>query len=215
MSNPIKKLVGQTAVYGLSSMVGRLLNFLLVPLYTSILPPSDYGVVSQLFAWVAFLVVFLTFGMETTYFKFLQIKSDKANAFNQGFLNLLSLNGVFVVALLLFQNSFADLLLFPDHPEYIVLMGLIVAIDAFSAIPLAKLRAEDKPKAFAGIQLSSIGVNIALNLFFIFVLFDKNKPETGVIYILVANLISSGIKPLFFIKTYRKVIWRFDFTLMN
>jgi O-antigen/teichoic acid export membrane protein len=75
MSNPIKKLLGQTAVYGLSSIVGRLLNYLLVPLYTSVFAePSDYGVVSELYAWVAFLVVFLTFGMETAFFRFLQDK---------------------------------------------------------------------------------------------------------------------------------------------
>ena len=87
MSNPIKRLLGQTAVYGLSSIVGRLLNYLLVPLYTYVFSdPSDYGVVSELYAWVAFLVVFLTFGMETAFFRFLQDRDDKNTVFLNGFL---------------------------------------------------------------------------------------------------------------------------------
>jgi O-antigen/teichoic acid export membrane protein len=82
MSNPIKKLLGQTAVYGLSSIIGRLLNYLLVPLYTEVFhQPSDYGVVSELYAWVAFLIVFLTFGMETAFFRFLQEKEAKRTRF--------------------------------------------------------------------------------------------------------------------------------------
>ncbi len=80
--NPLKKLAGQTAIYGLSSIIGRLLNYLLVPLYTHVFKdPSDYGVVSELYAWVAFLVVFLTFGMETTFFRFLHEKSKKYEVF--------------------------------------------------------------------------------------------------------------------------------------
>ena len=123
MSNPIKKLLGQTAVYGLSSIVGRLLNYLLVPLYTSVFAnPSDYGVVSELYAWVAFLVVFLTFGMETAFFRFLQDKEDKDKVFLNGFLTVIGVNVIFFIALLFFNQNIADVMLYSDHPEYIILL---------------------------------------------------------------------------------------------
>jgi O-antigen/teichoic acid export membrane protein len=94
--NPLKKLLGQTAIYGLSSIVGRLLNYLLVPLYTYVFAdPSDYGVVSELYAYVAFLVVFLTFGMETTFFRYIKEKTDKETVFRNTFLTVLVINILF------------------------------------------------------------------------------------------------------------------------
>ena len=145
MSNPIKKLLGQTAVYGLSSIVGRLLNYLLVPLYTQVFAdPSDYGVVSELYAWVAFLIVFLTFGMETAFFRFLQDHEDKDKVFLNGFLTVIGVNVLFFCSLLYFNQDIAKVMLYPGHNEYIILLGAIVAIDAITALPLAKLRAENK-----------------------------------------------------------------------
>ena len=139
MSNPIKKLLGQTAMYGLPSIIGRLLNFLLVPLYTEVFAkPSHYGVVSELYAWVAFLVVMLTFGMETSYFRFLQVKEDKTQVFQNSFLTVIGVNVIFFLLLLLFNQNIADVLLFSDHVEYIILLGAIVCVDSISALPLAK-----------------------------------------------------------------------------
>jgi O-antigen/teichoic acid export membrane protein len=227
MSNPIKKLLGQTAVYGLSSIVGRLLNYLLVPLYTSVFAePSDYGVVSELYAWVAFLVVFLTFGMETAFFRFLQDKDDKDKVFLNGFLTVIGINLLFFIVLLFFNQSIADLLLFSDHPEYIILLGAIVCIDAITALPLAKLRAENKAKQFASIQFASIGVNIILNLIFflklvkgvyflelIFPVFDPKHPEDAVFFILIFNLISSLVKPSLLYKHFLNLRFNFDMQL--
>ncbi len=210
MANPIKKLVGQTAIYGLSSIVGRFLNYLLVPVYTLVLPVQQYGVISELYAYVAFLIVFLTFGMETGYFHFLQKKEDKQAVFNSSFLTVLLLNGGFGVLLLLFYQPFADLMLYGDHPEYIILLGVIVLIDAVSSIPLAKLRAEEKAVKFASIQLTSIFTNIGLNLFFLFVLFDKDRPEEGILFILIANLISSLVKPIALLKDFIGVKWKLE-----
>jgi O-antigen/teichoic acid export membrane protein len=140
MSNPIKKLLGQTAVYGLSSIIGRLLNYLLVPLYTGVFAdPSDYGVVSELYAWVAFLVVFLTFGMETAFFRFLQDHEDKEKVFRNGFLTVIAINVLFFLSLAWFNQDIADLMLYSEHNEYIILLGVIVCIDAITALPLAKL----------------------------------------------------------------------------
>ena len=214
MSNPIKKLLGQTAVYGLSSIVGRLLNYLLVPLYTSVFAnPSDYGVVSELYAWVAFLVVFLTFGMETAFFRFLQDKEDKDKVFLNGFLTVIGVNVIFFVALLFFNQDIADVMLYSDHPEYIILLGAIVCIDAITALPLAKLRAENKAKQFASIQFASIGVNIGLNLFLMLGAFDPARPEEGVLFILFANLFASLIKPILLYKHFLNLRLNFDFAL--
>lgn len=214
MSSPIKKLLGQTAVYGLSSIIGRLLNYLLVPLYTEVfIHPSDYGVVSELYAWVAFLIVFLTFGMETAFFRFLQEKEDKDKVFLNGFLTVIGVNVVFFAALLFFNQDIADLMLYSDHNEYIILLGAIVCIDAITALPLAKLRAENKAFQFAGIQFASIGVNIGLNLFFMLGLFDPSRPEEGVLFILFANLFASLVKPLLLYRHFLNLRFNFDLEL--
>ena len=218
MSNPIKKLAGQTAIYGLSSILGRFLNYLLVPLYTSSLvfvDPSDYGVVSELYAWVAFLMVLLTFGMETAYFKFLNDREDKQHIFNNSLLSVLLVNGGFLVLLLLFHQPLAEKMLFGDHPEYIIFLGLIVIIDAISALPLAKLRAEQKAKKFAVIQLSSIAVNIGLNLFLLLIVFDRENPAQAVRFILIANILASLVKPAFLYKDFLKMAFKLDFTLVK
>ena len=203
MANPIKKLFGEIAIYGLSSIIGRLLNYLLVPLYTYVfINPADYGVVSELYAWVAFLIVILTFGMETAFFKFIQNEGDQKNVFSTALSALLSLNSVFFLVVLLFYQDIASLLLYEDHGEYIVMLGAIVSIDAISALPLAKLRAEEKAKRFSIIQLSSIAVNIILNVIFLLFCFDYNNPEQGVFYIFLANLIASLVRPIFLLKSF-------------
>jgi O-antigen/teichoic acid export membrane protein len=217
MSNPIKKLLGQTAIYGVSSIVGRLLNYLLVPLYThakyGFKNPSDYGIVSELYAWVAFLIVLLTFGMETAFFRFLQHKVDKDKVFLNGFLTVIGVNAFFFVVLLFFNQNIADLLLFSDHNEYIILLGAIVCIDAISALPLAKLRAENKALHFASIQFASIGVNVGLNIFLMVFVFDPTRPEEGVLFILFANLFASLVKPLLLYRHFLTLRLNFDVQL--
>ena len=214
MSNPIRKLLGQTAVYGLSSIVGRLLNYLLVPLYTQVFAhPSHYGVVSELYAWVAFLIVFLTFGMETAYFRFLQDHEDKDKVFLNGFLTVIGVNLLFFFGLLYFNQDIADLMLYSGHNEYIILLGAIVCIDAITALPLAKLRAENKALKFALIQFASIGVNIGLNLFLMLYIFDPARPEEGVLFILFANLLASLVKPLLLYKDFLTIRFQFDMQL--
>ena len=209
MSNPIRKLAGQTAVYGLSSIVGRLLNYLLVPLYTyKFTNAADYGVVSELYAWVAFLVVLLTFGMETAYFRFRKENTNEKEVFAIGFFILTIINLFFLAAIFLFNQSIANALLFNEHPEYILLLGLIVVLDGISALPLARLRAEEKALQFAGINFASIFINILLNLVFMLILFDPNNPEKGVFYILLANLISSAIKPVLLYKDFLQVSFK-------
>ncbi len=183
--------------------MGRLLNYFLVPLYTAVLPPSNYGVVSELYAWVAFLIVLLTFGMETAFFKFFNDKEDKELVFKNSFLTVLGINLIFLLVLLLFNQSIADVLLYSNHNEYIVLLGIIVCIDASSALPMAKLRSENKALRFSTIHFTAIGVNIGLNLIFLYFFLDPSRPEEGILFILVANLLSSLVKP---IATYKDFI---------
>jgi O-antigen/teichoic acid export membrane protein len=216
MSNPIRKLAGQTAIYGLSSIVGRLLNYLLVPLYTyKFANAADYGVVSELYAWVAFLVVLLTFGMETAYFRFRKEVEDEKEVFKSGFFTLFIVNIAFLLFIFIFNQPIANAMLFSEHPEYIVLLSLIVVIDGVSALPLARLRAEEKALKFAGINFVAILVNIILNLFFLLVLFDPANPEQGVFYILLANLISSALKPFVLIKDFLGISFRPNWRLVK
>ncbi len=214
--NPFKKLLGQTAVYGLSSILGRMMNFLLVPLYTLVFADaSDYGIVSQLYAFVAFLNVFLTFGMETTYFRFIQGAEDKEKIFSNTFLTVLTLNSILLFSVLFFSQDVANALLFGEHKEYMVLMAAIVVVDAVSALPLAKLRAQEQARKFATIQFASIAVNIILNLVLLGLVFHPERPEEGVLFILIANLLSSLVKPALLYKDFLLIKFRFDWKLFR
>lgn len=203
-------------MYGLPSIVGRLLNYLLVPLYTrKFESAADYGVISELYAWVAFLVVLLTFGMETAYFKFLQDKDDKEQVFRNSFLTLIGINALFLVTVLFFNQNIADAMLFSANNEFIIVLAFIVTIDAISSIPLAKLRAQERAKRFAFIQFSSIMVNIGLNLFFFFFFFDATRPEEGILFILIANLVSSLVKPGMMYKEFLQLQFQVDWELIR
>ena len=218
MNLNIKRLLGQTATYGLSSIVGRLLNYLLVPLYTSsavFSNPSDYGVVSELYSWVAFFVVFLPFGMETAFFRFLQSSDDKEKVFSNSFLSVLAINIIFYFGLLYFNTNLASFMLYEGHNEYIVLLGAIVCIDAIASIPIARLRAEEKALRFTIIQLISIGVNISLNLILLLGFFDPARPEEGVLFILIANLCASLVKIILVYDIISKVVLKIDWALIK
>lgn len=210
--NPLKKLAQQTAVYGLSTIVGRLLNYFLVPLYTSFFVPEEYGVVSELYAYIGFLVVLLMFGVETAFFRFYSQEETKTKAFNTGFSMLLVVNGLFLILALALSSQLAALIKYPDQQYYIVLLALIVTTDALSSLPLAKLRAEERAKKFVTVQLAAIFTNIGFNLLFILILKNYYYPEMGVVYIFVANLISSLVKPLMLLKEFKgfRFVWNND-----
>lgn len=170
MASPLKKLLGQTAIYGLSSILGRFLNYLLTPLYTSkmVFQPEQYGIITEMYAYVAFLVVLLTYGMETAFFRyFSQAKENPEKVYSTALWSLLVSSFVFIVAVSMFAQPIAEVLGYPNDKEYISWFGIIVGLDALIAIPLAKLRAENKPIKFAFINFVFIAVNIGLNLFFL------------------------------------------------
>lgn len=213
--NPLKRLLGQTAIYGLPTIVGRLLNYLLVPLYTGVFhETSDYGIVSELYAWVAFLIVFLTFGMETAFFRFFNEKEDKEAVFRNSFITVLGVNALFLLVLIIFSQSIADAMLYPEYTEFIVLLGVIVFIDAVTALPMAKLRVQQKAKRFSIIHFTAIAVNIGLNLFFMLVIFDPNEPMEGVLFILLSNLLASSVKIVGTHKDFIGLKWAIDWELV-
>ena len=201
--NPLKKLASQTAIYGLSSVVGRLLNYLLVPLYTRYFLPAEYGVVTELYAYVAFLVVMLTYGMETAFFRFSK-KEETTKVYSTTLISLLISSVVFVGLIFLNSSAISQWLGYANHPEYIQFFALIIGMDAVASISFAKLREQDKAMRFAFIRIVNIMVNIGLNLYFIV------YQEYGIAYIFIANLVASVITLLMLFPQMIGSSWVFD-----
>ena len=201
--NPLKKLASQTAIYGLSSVVGRLLNYLLVPLYTRYFLPAEYGVVTELYAYVAFLVVMLTYGMETAFFRFSK-KEETTNVYSTTLISLLISSVVFVGLIFLNSSAISQWLGYANHPEYIQFFALIIGMDAVASISFAKLREQDKAMRFAFIRIVNIMINIGLNLYFIV------YQEYGIAYIFIANLVASVITLLMLFPQMISSSWVFD-----
>jgi O-antigen/teichoic acid export membrane protein len=204
-----KRLASQTAVYGISSIVGRVLSYLLVPVYTARFAAAQYGIVTGLYAYVSFLNVVFTYGMETTYFRFANRPgTDRRQLYDQ-VMSMLLVSTVLLTALLMWQAPVLLRLLElpPSSERYASWIALILGMDALAAIPFARLRLENKARKFAGIRLANILLYVALNLFFIVfcpdVLAGKYltglqplveqvyNPNTGVGYVFLSNLIAS------------------------
>ena len=225
----MKSLVKDTAIYGVSSILGRFLNYLLVPLYTGVLPAASggYGVVSNVYAYTALILVLLTFGMETGFFRFANKKDEQPETvYANSLLFVGGLSLLFVVVCMIFLHPVSSFLEYPDHPDYVGMMVVVVALDAFQCIPFAYLRYKKRPIKFAGIKLFNIIGNILLNLFFLLLCpwLDTHAPGTVswfyrpdylVGYIFVSNLIMSAVQMFFFIPELRGFSYRVDWTLMK
>lgn len=219
--NPLKKLASQTAIYGMSSIVGRFLNYLLVPIYTRVFDRAQYGEVSEFYAYTGFLTVLLTFGMETGYFRFSRTEDEnKTYSTTLIFLSIMSL--VFGALAFLFAPKLGNVLHYSNHLEYFGWFGLILAFDTIGAIPFARLRNENKAVHFAGIKVIEIMVNIGLNIFFIVICrgaFDRDpdsflgklySPAIGIGYVFISNLAASGVKLLLLSPQLRGIVYGFD-----
>ena len=163
----LKKLAGQTAIYGLSSIVGRLLNYLLVPLHTRIFNPAEYGVVTEFYAYVAFLNIIFTYGMETGFFRYSTLEENKKKVYDTSFSSLLITTLVLVAAFVFFSQPIANAIRYPEQRDYIIWFSLILGLDAIAAIPFARLRMENRPVRFAFFKLVNILTNVAFNIFFL------------------------------------------------
>jgi O-antigen/teichoic acid export membrane protein len=227
----LKKLAGQTVIYGGTSIIGRVINYLMVPIHTYVFSnPKDYGVVSELYAWVALLIVILTYGMETAYFRFnAQAPDDEKNKiYGTSLISLLITSVIFIVMMLIFRQNIADLMRYGNHPEYISWFVLVIAFDALSTLPFARLRAQNRPRKFAFIKLSNIAVNVILTLFFLILcpwMVDHNilpgvmdviySKEIGVGYIFIANLAASAITLLMLFSEIHIARLDFDWKIWN
>ena len=204
----MKILAKETAIYGVSSIVGKFLNWLLVPLYTYVLAQqSDYGIVTNLYAWTALLLVVLTYGMETGFFRFINKESERWNTvYSTSLIMLFTTSLLFGVVCVVWQMPIAAALGYPDHSEFVALLGVTVAIDAFASIPFAYLRYKKRPLQFAALKLLFVFLNIALNIFFLVicpkiqdwsVIASWYNPDYGVGYVFVANILATAIQTLF------------------
>lgn len=224
----MKRLAKDTAIYGISSILGRFLNWCLMPFYTFTLGSTqEYGVVVKIYAWTALLMVILTYGMETGFFRFANKSENKPeNVYTTSLFSLLVTSVLFMVGITFFMNPAAVLLNVSTNPEFVWMMALTVAIDAFSTIPFAWLRFCKRPMMFAGLRMLMIGINIFFNLFFLWVcpMIHQSSPEWiawfydpnyRVGYVFVANVISSVIGLVALLPFVWNVRWNFSLPLLK
>lgn len=222
----IKSLAKDTVVYGASSIIGRFLNWCLVPLYTSVFPDTEYGVVTYVYSFTALALLILIYGMETGFFRFANHDryKDPMEVYSTTLISLGISSTLFLILALVFVGPVARLLHCPSHPSYAAMMALVLAFDAFSAIPFCYLRYRHRPMRFAALKLLGIALNIGFNLFFILIcpwmmnvapswvdwFYD---PGFGIGYIFLSNLISSAVVMLLLIPDLTGFRWRFNAAL--
>ena len=169
----LKTLAKDTAIYGLSSIVARFINYFLVPIQTKRFHASggEYGIITNVYAYVSLLIILLTYGMETTFFRFMSKDGENPERIYSTTLRMVGFTSlVFAVLISLFLTPIASAMGYADHPEYVWVMFVTIAIDAFVAIPMAYLRYLHKPVKFASIQIFNIALNIVLNILYLIVL---------------------------------------------
>ena len=218
--NPLKKLFKQTAIYGLATVLPRMLNFLLLPLYTGVLVTAGYGRVSIIFSWIAIFNVFLAYGMETAFFRFYNKSTDKDKVVSTSLISILATTLLFVLIALLFQGSMAKAA--DIDLEFIRYAIIILALDAFVIIPFAWLRANEKPMNYALVKIANVAINLGLNLFFLLWLpkmIENNPddffgwmyiPDFEISYIFISNLVASAVTLLLMLPLYLQTNYDFD-----
>ena len=222
----IKSLAKDTAIYGVSSIVGRFLNWLLVPLYTNMFAVAEYGVVTFVYSVVALTMVILVYGMETGFFRFANHErwKDPMEVYGTCLTSLAVSSTAFAVLVTLFSSPVSHWMECDGHPSFVIIMAWCVAIDAFSALPFCYLRYRKRPARFAMLKLINIGFNIGLNIFFILLCPWLAKtapasvgwfydPDFGIGYIFLANFLASLITVLMLIPDMTGFRWKFNRTL--
>jgi len=227
LKNPLKQLASQTAVYGLGTIVPRLLNYLLLPLYTRLLLKEDYGIVTELYAYIAFLFVLLMYGMETTFFRYAQKEGKPEKVFSTTIFSIFLTSTLFVVIVAFFQDSIATSLNYPNHPEYILYAALIIGLDAFTSIQFAYLRQQNKAFKFSLIRLVTVSVIVGLNLYFIWfcdAIYKTNPdspylilyyPDNHINYILISNLVASLLAIIILSPQLLRIKYKPDYSLLK
>ena len=225
----LQSLAKDTAIYGMSSIVGRFLNYLLVPLYTAKMSveSGNYGVVTNIYAWTAILLVLLTFGFETTFFRFASKENDDIKrVFSMSMQVIGTLCAVFLLAVFLFLPGISESLGYASNPEFIGMMAVVVALDSLQAIPFGLLRFQKRPMKFAALKLLFIGLNITMNLFAFVVLPELATsypdtfaslydPHNQAFYVFLINLLCTSLITLFFIPELRMFRFTADKRLLK
>lgn len=209
----LQTIAKDTAIYGLSSIIGRFLNYLLVPLYTAQLSAASggYGVITNMYAYVALILVILTFGMETTYFRFTnKTHTDSQVVYSTTLISVGAVSALFAALVILFIKPISSLMGYGDHPEYVWVMALTVAIDAFLCIPFAHLRQQKKAIKFATLKLLNIVVSILLNLIYFYWMDGK---DVG--YAFYINLVCTAMLAVCLITEYTGFRWKLDTKLLR
>ena len=209
----LSSLAKDTAIYGLSSIIGRFLNYMLVPLYTHYMPTQsgDYGISTNVYAYTVLILVLLTFGMETTLFRYANDEQQHPDTvFSTGFALIASLTAIFLALVFGFISPIAELLGYNEHHEYLLMMATVVAMDALQALPFSYLRFQKRAIHFASLKLLFIIFSITLNIIY-FVFLGK----TSVFYVFAINLACTSLIMLFFIPELFKIKWHFDGTLLR
>ena len=218
-------------IYGMGTIVPRVLNYaLLTPFYTRIFPleGGEYGVVTEIYAYMAILLILLTYGMETAFFRFSTSKEyDKKKVYNTSLMSLFISSVLFIVLVLFNAQGIANILEYSSHREYIMMFSVIVAIDAFTAIPFARLRIENKAFKFAAIKLVNVLVIVTIAFGFLYWIpqqIEKNpdtvlksiySPEIRVGYVFIANLCGSVVSLLLLLPHIISVQFKVDFSLLK
>ena len=224
----MKTLAKETAMYGVSSIFGKFLNWMMVPLYTYVLKSSaDYGIVTNLYAWTALLLVMLTYGMETGFLRFANKNRDEAGKVYSTTLFTVGITSIiFALVCIFFSHPIANAMGYPKHPEWIAMLGTVVALDAFGCIPYVYLRFKNRPLRFVALNMFAIFVNIFFNIFFLvgcpwLVVKAPNliswfyNPNYGVGYVFIANIFSTTLVTVALLFDVFVVKFEFDKALLK
>ncbi len=187
----VRKLASQTAYYGLSSVIGRMVNFLMVPVYVNQFAKLEYGILSSLLAYTSVLLVLISFGMETAFFRFASPKEQAGKAYSQSFVTVGIFSLLFGLLCSVSYQNIAELLDYRKYAGMIFLLGGTIVLDTLSMVPMAKLRYDERPRRYAAISLLNILTNIGLNLIFIFIF------KMGLDSVFWAYFLSSALKLVF------------------
>ena len=225
----LKSLAKDTVIYGFTSIVGRFLNYLLVPLYTAKISAASggYGVITNIYSYVALIIIILTFGMETTFFRFSNKEDEKpADVISTSLMAVGAVSLAFVALIFLCLPWLAPAMGYADHPSYISVMAIVVALDAIQSILFAYLRYLHRPIKFATLKFLFIILNILLNLLYFLWLPELYKsyphvvgkiydPTVGVGYAFYLNLVCTGITTVCFYKEFASIKLRIDWQLLK
>ncbi|MER3319434.1 MAG: oligosaccharide flippase family protein [Allomuricauda sp.] len=222
--NPLKRLFKQTFIYGLATVMPRVISFFLLPLYTSVFEnASGYGQYTNIYAWIAIFNVFLAYGMETAFFRFYHKSEEKAKVISTSLISLLGSSLLFLILSLSLREWLAEVT--NINADYLKFTTYILVLDAVVIIPFALLRANEKPMRYAVLKTINVAINLAFNVFFLLVLpkmaqdvetgflASLYKPNWEIHYVLISNVIASGITLLILIPTYIKASYKFDFDI--